>query len=147
MSCRLISNIGLETRWATLLLEPVKKLSRQMTSQPHCTRRSHKWLPRNPAPPVTRTRLGVVNCSLYPRAGLLRRVRYLTVLDLRFDGKNHTRDFDLFVRRRLLVSISHLRPHRFRRQTGRGFHAGRSAAAYAELCMGSSSTGQSDSRA
>lgn len=34
---------------------PVKKLSRQMTSSPRSTRRSQRWLPRKPAPPVTST--------------------------------------------------------------------------------------------
>src|SRR3954469_23532398 len=38
-----------------LILVPVKKLSAQMTWWPWPTRRSQRWLPRNPAPPVTRT--------------------------------------------------------------------------------------------
>src|SRR5262245_1506718 len=36
---------------------PVKKLSAQMTWAPSLINRSHKWLQRKPAPPVTRTRL------------------------------------------------------------------------------------------
>ena len=35
---------------------PVKKLSAQMTSWPSRIRRSQRWEPRNPAPPVTNTR-------------------------------------------------------------------------------------------
>ena len=35
----------------------VKKLSRQITSWPCSTRRSQRWEPRKPAPPVTRMRL------------------------------------------------------------------------------------------
>src|SRR5690606_32472312 len=35
-------------------LRPEKKLSTQITSSPEASSRSHKWLPRNPAPPVTR---------------------------------------------------------------------------------------------
>src|SRR5262245_53957262 len=37
-----------------LRLVPVKKLSRQMMSWPASIKRSHKWEPRNPAPPVIR---------------------------------------------------------------------------------------------
>src|SRR6476469_5651331 len=33
---------------------PVKKLSTHSTSWPSPSRRSHRWLPRKPAPPVTR---------------------------------------------------------------------------------------------
>src|SRR5687768_16250789 len=40
-----------------LCREPVKKLSRQTTSQPSFSRRSHKCDPTKPAPPVTSTRL------------------------------------------------------------------------------------------
>src|SRR5215467_9346672 len=36
-------------------LVPVKKLSRQMTSWPVSSRRSQRWEPTKPAPPVTRT--------------------------------------------------------------------------------------------
>src|SRR6266851_9496543 len=35
---------------------PLKKLSRQITSCPSRNSLSHKWEPRNPAPPVTRVR-------------------------------------------------------------------------------------------
>ena len=38
---------------------PVKKLSTQTTSWPAASRRSHRWEPRNPAPPVTSTRVGL----------------------------------------------------------------------------------------
>jgi hypothetical protein len=37
-------------------LVPVKKLSTQSTSWPCSSKRSHRWLPRKPAPPVTRMR-------------------------------------------------------------------------------------------
>src|ERR1035438_6811364 len=52
-----------------LLFEPVKKLSRQTTSAPELTRRSHRWLPKKPAPPVTTVRLGVMQTT---RAGTTR---------------------------------------------------------------------------
>ena len=38
---------------------PVKKLSTQSTSCPPASRRSHRWEPRKPAPPVTSTRVGL----------------------------------------------------------------------------------------
>src|SRR3954465_5453908 len=38
-----------------LFFVPVKKLSAQITWCPCATSRSHRWLPRKPAPPVTRT--------------------------------------------------------------------------------------------
>src|SRR3954470_331997 len=47
-----------------LFREPVKKLSRQITSCPSRISRSHKWLPRNPAPPVTRTRFDANRANL-----------------------------------------------------------------------------------
>src|ERR1700679_887100 len=37
--------------------EPVKKLSRQRTSAPCAIKRSQRWEPIKPAPPVTNTRL------------------------------------------------------------------------------------------
>src|SRR5260370_39770839 len=43
-------------RWAILARLPLKKLSRQMTSAPSRSSRSHRWEPRNPAPPVTSAR-------------------------------------------------------------------------------------------
>src|ERR1019366_3320212 len=46
-----------------LLFEPVKKLSRQTTSAPELTKRSHRWLPKKPAPPVTTIRLGVMQTT------------------------------------------------------------------------------------
>src|SRR5580704_387083 len=43
---------GLPPRWAILSTEPVTKLSMAMTLWPRARRRSHKWEPRKPAPPV-----------------------------------------------------------------------------------------------
>src|SRR5438552_6709016 len=56
-------------RWATLCFWLVKKLSRQMMSWPWATRRSQRWEPRKPAPPVTRIRfrevdVGMGDCQL-----------------------------------------------------------------------------------
>src|ERR1700675_1185918 len=42
--------------WAMLSSEPVRRLSMQTTSQPFARRKSQRWEPMNPAPPVTRTR-------------------------------------------------------------------------------------------
>src|SRR3990167_9442786 len=42
--------------WAMLSSEPVRRLSMQTTSQPFPRRKSQRWEPMNPAPPVTRTR-------------------------------------------------------------------------------------------
>src|SRR5688572_30329785 len=55
-SWRINSKLDLGRRWATLCFWLVKKLSRQMTSWPWATRRSQRWEPRKPAPPVTRMR-------------------------------------------------------------------------------------------
>src|SRR5262245_54249960 len=44
-------------RCAMLRTFPVRRLSIAMTSWPSARRRSQRWLPRNPAPPVTRTRM------------------------------------------------------------------------------------------
>src|ERR671914_23171 len=38
----------------TLSSDPVSRLSTQMTRWPRATRKSHRWEPRKPAPPVTR---------------------------------------------------------------------------------------------
>ena len=43
---------------ATLAGLPVRKLSRQTTSVPAASSASQRWLPRNPAPPVTTARAG-----------------------------------------------------------------------------------------
>ncbi len=80
-SWRISSKLGLPIRCLMLSLLPVKKLSTQMTYNgdsagdsrnrwarkqedtggltwsPLLTRYSHRWLPTNPAPPVTTTRL------------------------------------------------------------------------------------------
>src|SRR6266404_51321 len=45
---------------AILARLPLKKLSRQMTSAPSRSSRSHKWEPRNPAPPVTNARTAIL---------------------------------------------------------------------------------------
>src|SRR5262249_61729333 len=42
-------------RWAMLRSFPVSRLSIAMTSWPSRSSRSQRWLPRNPAPPVTST--------------------------------------------------------------------------------------------
>src|SRR5437762_972585 len=41
--------------WAMFSSEPVRRLSMQTTSQPFPSRKSQRWEPRKPAPPVTRT--------------------------------------------------------------------------------------------
>src|SRR5262245_57043442 len=46
-------------RCAMLRMFPVRRLSIAMTSWPSASRRSQRWLPRNPAPPVTRTRIAM----------------------------------------------------------------------------------------
>src|SRR4051812_48644616 len=51
------SKLGLPSRCSTLNFWLVNRLSRQMTSWPWATSRSQMCDPRNPAPPVTRTRL------------------------------------------------------------------------------------------
>src|SRR6185437_9619697 len=51
------SKAGLGSRCSTLCRVPVKKLSTHSTSHPCASSRSHRCDPRNPAPPVTRTRL------------------------------------------------------------------------------------------
>ena len=38
----------------TFFFEPVEKLSKQITSWPFLSKFSHRWLPINPAPPVTK---------------------------------------------------------------------------------------------
>src|SRR5690242_12871167 len=53
--------------WAMLASEPVSRLSTQMTRLPRRSNSSHRWDPRNPAPPVTR-QVGI-------RGNLQRRVR------------------------------------------------------------------------
>ena len=45
------------------------RVVRQTTSAPELTRRSHRWLPKKPAPPVTTIRLGVMQTT---RAGTTR---------------------------------------------------------------------------
>src|SRR5580704_12620816 len=55
MSCRTSSKLGRPIKCAKFFFDPVKKLSTQTTSLPMSIRRSHRWLPRKPAPPVTRT--------------------------------------------------------------------------------------------
>src|SRR6266404_8157515 len=50
------SKLRCPSRCAMLARLPLKKLSRQMTSAPSRSSRSHKWEPRNPAPPVTSAR-------------------------------------------------------------------------------------------
>ena len=44
--------------------ELVKKLSTQMTSHPSWSRRSQRWDPKKPDPPVTRTRFR--KCMIIP---------------------------------------------------------------------------------
>src|ERR1700683_1815748 len=43
----------LPPRWARLSPEPVTKLSMAMTLWPRASRRSQRWEPKKPAPPVT----------------------------------------------------------------------------------------------
>src|SRR3972149_2176649 len=43
-------------RWAMLFIRPVIRLSRQTTSCPSSMKRSHRWEPRNPEPPVISVR-------------------------------------------------------------------------------------------
>src|SRR6266540_4894760 len=54
-SCLTNRNRG-SRRWAMLSSVPVTRLSMQTTSQPRASRKSQRWEPMNPAPPVTRTR-------------------------------------------------------------------------------------------
>src|SRR6266852_405679 len=56
VSWRINSKLRCPARWAILARLPLKKLSRQMTSAPSRSSRSHRWEPRNPAPPVTSAR-------------------------------------------------------------------------------------------
>src|SRR5438445_10017628 len=44
------------SRWATLSMDPVTRLSTHTTWWPIPIKRSQRWLPRNPAPPVIKTR-------------------------------------------------------------------------------------------
>src|SRR4030042_4499281 len=53
-SWRISSKNGWVERWRILSLLPLKKLSMQATSFPSPRRCSQRWLPRKPAPPVTR---------------------------------------------------------------------------------------------
>ena len=53
MSCSMISKRPLDSRALTFSRRPVWKLSMQVTRLPSPTRRSQRWEPRNPAPPVT----------------------------------------------------------------------------------------------
>src|SRR5262249_43215270 len=55
-SWRISSKRWLSSRFSTLVRVPVKKLSRQTTSWPSPSRRSHRCEPRKPDPPVTRIR-------------------------------------------------------------------------------------------
>src|SRR2546421_11134672 len=57
------------SRWATLCFWLVKKLSRQMMSWPWATRRSQRWEPRKPAPPVTRIRFSEVDVVMLEGSG------------------------------------------------------------------------------
>src|SRR5262245_300175 len=52
-------------RCATLRMFPVRRLSIAMTSWPSARRRSQRWLARNPAPPVTRTRIAMTSASAH----------------------------------------------------------------------------------
>ena len=56
-SCRISSKFFFASKCSTLDFWLVKKLSRQITSWPASTSRSHKCDPRKPAPPVTRMRI------------------------------------------------------------------------------------------
>src|SRR6266545_4686158 len=54
-SCRTNSKRG-SRMWAILSIEPVRRLSMQTISQPRASRKSQRWEPMKPAPPVTSTR-------------------------------------------------------------------------------------------
>lgn len=56
MSASTSVKVGFSSRWATLSLEPVTKLSSTTTVQPRATRESTRCDGTKPAPPVTRTR-------------------------------------------------------------------------------------------
>ena len=60
-------------RWARLCGLPVRRLSIATTSWPSASRRSQRWLPRNPAPPVTRTRM-LIRAPLPRRSSRSRRL-------------------------------------------------------------------------
>ncbi|BAS75118.1 Os01g0837350 [Oryza sativa Japonica Group] len=57
-SWRSSSNLGFRRWCATLSFLPVKKLSTTITLSPCSSSLSTRWLPTNPAPPVTTTRRG-----------------------------------------------------------------------------------------
>src|SRR4051812_31170798 len=57
MSWRTNSKRGFASRCPMLAFCPVKRLSMQITSWPSLSRRSQRWDPRKPAPPVTRIRI------------------------------------------------------------------------------------------
>src|SRR6266498_3223625 len=59
-SCLTNRNRG-SRRWAMLSSVPVTRLSMQTTSQPRASRKSQRWEPMNPAPPVTRTRTNTLS--------------------------------------------------------------------------------------
>src|SRR5262245_30854906 len=57
-SCWTNENRGSARRWAMLAVDPVSRLSMQMTSWPWPSRNSERCEPMKPAPPVTRMRTG-----------------------------------------------------------------------------------------
>src|SRR5262245_43409929 len=63
--CRTKRNRRSSWRCAMLRMFPVRRLSIAMTSWPSVRRRSQRWLPRNPAPPVTRTRIATASAPSY----------------------------------------------------------------------------------
>src|SRR5690606_28510948 len=54
-SCSISLKCGCDKKSAMALRRPLRKLSRQVTRLPSPNTRRHRWLPRKPAPPVTKT--------------------------------------------------------------------------------------------
>src|SRR3984893_827154 len=75
MSWRSASKCGSPNSAARLSLREVEQLSSHKTSSPWASSRSHRCEPKNPAPPVTRTRLATTLMAGLSRQGPPRRRR------------------------------------------------------------------------
>ena len=65
-SCLINSKYGLPSKWRMLSLEPVNRLSTQMTSFPSSSNLSQRCDPRKPAPPVTNIRFFLISKNPLP---------------------------------------------------------------------------------
>src|SRR5208282_5226374 len=109
-SWRMNSKLRLPSRCMMLARLPLKKLSRQMTSWPSLSRRSHRWEPRNPAPPVTSARTVVPPGSAAVFAGD-RENGFDYVVDIfvahrGVDGKRQAAAEDVFGNRKIAVTVA-----------------------------------------